>query len=291
MDIVLGTVQFGLDYGVSNTSGKITEEGVSDILSTAWNNGISTLDTAKDYGNSEELIGNLSGNYKWNIITKIPAISAKYIDKESLIFVQKSLEKSMNYLQENCLEAVFVHSCDDLFKPGGENLFKYLEKLKNSGRINKIGVSVYDGQQIDLILDRFEVDIIQLPLSILDQRLIRSGHLEKIKKNGIELHARSIFLQGLLLMPLSRVPKYFSNIYNNLRNFKLLAHKASMSDLEFAVNFIKNIEYVDKIVIGVDTAEQLLEIIKALKIRFRSENFSDIAVYDERYVNPAKWNL
>ena len=291
MDIVLGTVQFGLDYGVSNNSGKISNRNVSDILSTAWNGGISTIDTAIDYGNSEELIGRMSGGYEWNIITKTPGIDSNYISKDYLKLVDKSLKQSMNYLGVKQLEGVLVHSCDDLFKPGGEELFALINDLKNNGKTRKIGVSVYDYKQIDKILDNFGVDIIQLPLSIMDQRLIKSKHLEKIKKYGIEVHARSIFLQGLLLMNLDDVPMYFSKVYGSLRDFKISAREMLMSDIEFAINFVRNVKHVDKMIIGVNTVEQLNEIIKTPNIKLKSSKFCDIAVHDDNYVNPSNWNL
>jgi aryl-alcohol dehydrogenase-like predicted oxidoreductase len=291
MKLALGTVQFGLSYGVSNTHGKTTEQQALDILEYAWRSGINTLDTASGYGDSEKVIGRLVDPYKWNIFTKTPHFSGKKISKDQLKLLDIVFKQSLINLKRSNIDALLVHSAEDLLKPGGIQLFTKIQQLKELGSINKIGVSVYNYKQIDYLLDHYEIDIIQLPINILDQRLIKSGHLKKIKQHGIEIHARSVFLQGLLLMPLHKLPAYFSKIYGNLEKFMIYAHELSLSNIELALGFVQSIEEVDKVIIGVNTVDQLYKIIDASKVKVNQNSYFDLAVFDTDYTNPSNWRL
>ena len=291
MKLALGTVQFGLSDGVSNTHGKTTEQQALDILEYAWRSGINTLDTASGYGDSEKVIGRLVDPYKWNIFTKTPHFSGKKISKDQLKLLDIVFKQSLINLKRSNIDALLVHSAEDLLKPGGIQLFTKIQQLKELGSINKIGVSVYNYKQIDYLLDHYEIDIIQLPINILDQRLIKSGHLKKIKQHGIEIHARSVFLQGLLLMPLHKLPAYFSKIYGNLEKFMIYAHELSLSNIELALGFVQSIEEVDKVIIGVNTVDQLYKIIDASKVKVNQNSYFDLAVFDTDYTNPSNWRL
>ena len=197
----------------------------------------------------------------------------------------------MSDLHRESVDTLLVHSADDLLKPGGIKLFEKITRLKESGLINNIGVSVYNYKQIDYLLDHYKVDIIQLPINILDQRLIRSGHLKKIKKYGVEIHARSVFMQGLLLMPLRTLPSYFSKIYNNIEEFIIQAHNNSLSNIELALGFVQGINEIDKIIVGVNTIDQLRDIINVSKTKVNFKEYSNLAVSDTFYLNPSNWKL
>jgi len=291
MKLILGTVQFGLDYGIANSNGKIVEYQAYKILDFAWKNGINTLDTAASYGDSEKVIGKLSNESKWNLITKVPHFSGHEIGKDQLKFINIAFRQSLHNLQKKSIDTLLIHSVDDLLKIGGDQLLAKIQKFKKSGLVKKVGVSVYNDTQIDFLLNNYDVDIIQLPISIVDQRLIKSGHLRKIKERGIEIHARSVFMQGLLLMPLKAIPSYFSKIYNDIQEFKLCAHKHFLSDIELALSFVQNINEIDKIVVGVDTLDQLREIVNATKIRINHNEYSDLGSSNSFYINPANWKL
>lgn len=291
MKLVLGAVQFGLDYGISNTNGKIGEDQAFKILDFAWQSGINTLDTAASYGDSEQVIGKLSNRNKWNFITKIPHFSGQKISKDQLKFIDIAFKQSLINLQKKYIDTLLIHSVDDLLKTGGDQLFAKIKKLKELGLVNKIGASVYNEKQIDYLLRHYDIDVIQLPVSIIDQRLIKSGHLKKIKEHGIEIHARSVFLQGLLLMPLHKLPAYFSKIYGNLEKFMIYAHELSLSNIELALGFVQSIEEVDKVIIGVNTVDQLYKIIDASKVKVNQNSYFDLAVFDTDYTNPSNWRL
>jgi len=152
LKIVLGAVQFGLDYGISNTYGKIVKHDAKQILKFAYDNNIGMIDTASLYGESEDIIGKSTNNkHNWKIITKTPHFIDDCIDKLQVKQLRESFNQSLLNLNKKYLYGLLLHSCDDLFKPNGDLLFKEMERLKSIGLINKIGVSVYNKYQIDRV--------------------------------------------------------------------------------------------------------------------------------------------
>jgi aryl-alcohol dehydrogenase-like predicted oxidoreductase len=294
MKIALGTVQFGMSYGISNQSGQTKKLEVGRILEYASKEGINMLDTAPSYLRSENVIGELCNNFTssdyWDVITKTPnfkgvnAIGNKQVEK-----LIESFELSRDKLKQKCMYGLLIHSCDDLFLPGGDKLFYVMEQLKKDGVVKKIGVSLYDSSQIDRVLDNFSIDLVQLPVSILDQRLIKSGHLKKLKKYGVEIHARSVFLQGLLLMPLKNLPLWFKPIFGKLKRFHDKAEELNMTKIQLALGFVQSIDEVDKVVIGVNTIKQLLEIVNAISAQIDTDEFSHYHIDNSIFTNPSNW--
>ena len=184
-----------------------------------------------------------------------------------------------------------MHNCDDLFLPGGEKIFSTMEALKKEGLVKNIGVSVYNGEQIDRLLDKYSIDLVQLPINILDQRLMNSGRLSRLKELNVEIHARSAFLQGLLLMPINSIPFWFKPILKVLDEFHLEAKKRGMSVLELAFGFVHNINEIDKVVVGVNTLEQLQEIVNAASIKVNTGDFSNLSINNTIFINPSNWKV
>jgi aryl-alcohol dehydrogenase-like predicted oxidoreductase len=293
MSIVLGTAQFGLNYGVSNKVGKTKNTEVKRILEYAFNNGIKTLDTAAYYGDSERVIGSCIckdfGNNDWSIITKTPVFKCERIESRQINELLKSFKLSQQRIGQNKLYGLLIHSCDNLFLPGGEKLLQTINNLKEDGFVKKIGVSAYSGLQIDRILDNYSIDLIQIPVNILDQRLISGGYLKKLNKYGVEIHARSVFLQGLLLMPIDDLPPWFDSIAGILKRFHIAAEKINISALELALNFVQNIYDIDSVVVGVNRLEQLCNITNSKSLQFDIEKFSYLSIEDESILNPSNW--
>ena len=287
----IGTVQFGMQYGVANNLKKTDVRHVVKILDTAHKEGINALDTAPIYGNSEVVLGEALCGQNWNITTKIPPCEEDVVSASYLKTIKKSLCHSLLSLGVQIVDGLLVHNCDDLFKPGGRDIFFELKKLQSLGLIKKIGVSAYNSRQVEMTLDKFDIDLIQLPINILDQNLLIDGWLKKIKEKGIEIHARSVFLQGVLLMPRHTLPAYFSDIYNNIEDFIGHAHKLSLSCAELALGFVQNIDEIDKIIVGVNTINQLREIIEAKQVDLDIIEFRRISVNDPNYTNPSLWKL
>ena len=289
--IALGTAQFGMSYGISNQLGKTSKYKVEEILLHAHKNGINTLDTASLYGNSEELIGNFAHNAEWDVITKIPTIGNAAICNKQIDALLRSFELSLSKLNQKNIYGLLLHSCDDLFSVGGYRLLQAMEELKKEGFVKKIGVSLYDSNQVDRVLGNYPIDLVQLPVSILDQRLLDSGHLKALKKYDVEIHARSVFLQGLLLMQTSDISSWFDPVKGVLNSFHKEAKKRRISALQLALSFVQSIVEIDKVVVGVNTLEQLHQIIDAMSLRVDIRDFSSLSIRDATILNPSNWRI
>jgi aryl-alcohol dehydrogenase-like predicted oxidoreductase len=290
MKIAIGAAQFGMNYGISNINGKTTQFEVSRILKYAEKNEINYIDTASKYGDSEQTIGSIVEQNKYNIITKTPTFHDENIIRNiHLNELKKSFKQSLNLLKQNHIYGLLAHSCDDLLKPGGDILFEEMERLKLLGIVNKIGVSVYSSYQIEAILDKYTIDLIQLPLNIVDQKILYDGSLLRLKEKGVEIHVRSVFLQGLLLMPLSKLPIYFSAIKPTLKKFHSYANSLSLTSLELAIAFVNNINQVDQVVVGFNSLEQLKEVFLASDVVLDPLDFSDLSINDTNFTNPSMW--
>jgi aryl-alcohol dehydrogenase-like predicted oxidoreductase len=292
--IAIGTVQFGVSYGVSNDGGQTSKHEVNKILQYAHDVGINTLDTASNYGCSEAVIGDFIQNNNnlldFDIVTKIPNFPGDSINDYNICELIENFKLSCEKLGKIFIYGLHIHNCENLFLPGGDKLLREIEQLKIDGFIKKIGISVYNSDQIDRILDNFSIDLIQIPINILDQRLVNSGHLSKLKHNDIEIHARSVFLQGLLLMPIENIDPWFDPIKKVLYRFNIEARKRNLSALQLAFGFVQNIPEVDKIIVGVNTLKQLKEIVNIESTYFDPSEFSCLSVDNLKFINPSNWN-
>ncbi len=284
--IVLGSVQFGEKYGISNVSGQTSIHQVYKILDYALINSINTIDTAPSYGGSEEIIGNIL-NDKWKIITKTKYSNGEVEFEEIVSNFNESLKK----LKVDSVHGLLVHNGDQLLGKDGELIFSAMKKLRDLGVVNKIGVSVYDSIQIKKIINKFEIDIIQLPFNIFDQRLLKDGTLHDLKNKNIEIHARSIFLQGLLLMDIKSIPAYFNPILDTLKKYHTEARYLSMTNLEFALSFVNSVKEIDCLVIGVETLKHLEDMVNSSFLDLDVEKFKSLAIYDKKFINPSNWSL
>ena len=290
MKIGLGTVQFGLPYGVSNTIGRTEEDEVGRILDYARSHGVRVLDTAAAYGDSEEVLGRfLSSNSSFRVVTKTLPIKGAAVDSEAVASVGQRFETSLRNLRQDAIYGLLLHRAGDVLKPGGDSLAAWLTAQKASGRVSKVGVSAYDRETLDSVLDRCPIDIVQLPLNILDQRLLADGYLAQLKAAGIEIHVRSAFLQGLLLMHPEEMPPYFSDIKPHMVELRAFMASHGLSPLEATLGFVSSLDEVDSVVCGVNSLEQLHEIVFAVGKSVPRELFRGFAIDEERIINPSMW--
>jgi aryl-alcohol dehydrogenase-like predicted oxidoreductase len=288
----IGTVQFGTDYGISNPHGQTPVAEVAKIFDLASQQNIAVVDTAPSYGDSETIIGQtLPGGSRFKIITKTPVFGKKSWTRADALQLQKAFQKSLNRLGQATVYGLLVHHADDLLAEGGTGLMAELLDLKRQGRVEKIGVSVYTGSQIDQVLERFSIDLIQLPLSILDQRLIQSGHLHHLKQIGCEIHVRSIFLQGLLLLTPETLPAFFDSAQPKLREFHQAVRAVNSSPQKAALDFVNELTEVDALIVGLNTVQQLQELILALEQPPTDLDFTRFALSQESILNPAQWQF
>ena len=295
MKIGLGTVQFGLDYGISNSQGSTPESEVADILEYAWQNGITILDTASGYGNSEEVLGRTSpANSSFDIITKTPAFPENTIDKTDAEKLIDTFRVSLNRLRQSAIYGLHFHNSGDLMKDGSQHLWEAVQSLKEDGLINKIGVSVYSPREIDILLNKYPLDLIQLPLNVFDQRMSQEGYLKHLKELEIEIHCRSVFLQGLLLMTPDKLPDYFNSIRNMMFQYCEVLQDQDISPLDAAMKFVSQQPEIDCVIVGVNNRSHLTEILNVTKNIDRLTpciDFSTYSINEEAIINPSLWRL
>lgn len=286
MKLALGTVQFGLDYGVANKSGRVSSQEASAILQWAQASGLDTLDTAIAYGDSEAVLGQL-GIEGWNTVTKLPAVPENCQDVVQ--WVHDQIEQSMARLGVSQLHGVLLHRPAQLLEKMGPALYGGLQSIKAQGKTRKIGVSVYGPTELDALFDSYALDLVQAPLNILDRGLVESGWAGRLHDAGVEVHTRSAFLQGLLLMPAAQRPAKFSPWANVWREWDKWLEQDGLTPLQACLRYVTNLPHIDRVVVGVDTAAQLQQIIKAADGKLPSMlEFTDLQ--DARLINPASWN-
>ncbi len=284
--IALGAVQFGMDYGISNNSGQTSINEISRILNLAHKLDISLIDTAISYGSSEKNLGEV-GVRNFNIISKLPSNVLK--NKKSQGLILKHINQSLVRLNKQSLYGFLSHNAADLLSSNGEKIYKVLVEAKKNGLINKIGASVYHPEEIKQLMNYYDLDIIQAPFNIIDNRLIKSSLMRDLYKSNVELHVRSVFLQGLLLMdPSVRLLRFnkWKNLWNNWEEW---LNDLQITPIEACFSYALSFDEISKIIIGVETEQQLQEIanLKLLKSLNIPEN---LQIDDQLLINPANWS-
>ena len=287
MKLALGTAQFGSPYGIANQSGQVSREEVKEILTIARLNYIDTLDTAITYGESETCLGEV-GYDGFKVITKLPAFSENIQNINS--WVNNQMQASLKRLNTSSLYATLLHRPEQLLTSKGDDLWRSLEKLKEDGVVKKIGISISDPSELDYLINSFSIDLVQTPFNLVDQRLSLSGWLEKLNILGVEVHTRSAFLQGLLLMPVTAIHekfKFWLPLFNTWHDWLL---DNNTSAVEACIGFVQAYSQIDKMVVGVDSTQQLKQLIQAEKKPSNSV-WPDINCSDRDLINPANWNI
>jgi aryl-alcohol dehydrogenase-like predicted oxidoreductase len=270
----LGTVQFGQAYGVSNRHGQVARDAASDILKRAAAGGIALLDTATNYGEAESVLAGLDIK-AFRVVTK--TISVKNGVKAVLARARQSAESLR-------ADTLLVHAAADL---SDENLWPALQELKAEGLFSKIGISVYAADEPAFLAERFRPDVMQLPLSLLDQRLLQDGTLARLKALGVELHARSLFLQGLLLM--ETPPPALAYAAPELAAVKSAIRAQGITPLAAALGFVLSQPSIDVALVGVTSPEELEEILAAAAAPLPRLDWQSLALDDERLLTPSRW--
>jgi len=282
----IGTAQLGSDYGIAFTAEKITLEEFQNIMAVARKNGIASLDTAIGYGDSQIILGEI-GVKNWTISTKLPPIPSN-INKID-IWYYNQIESTLRDLKVNKIETLLLHNSRDLTGVAGSRLRSLLLDSRSSGLIRKIGVSVYEPAEITSFYHLFRPNVIQCPFNVLDQRISSSGWLDHLKKDGVEIHARSIFLQGIILRDASELDPYFSSWIEVFLNFSKFCEEFGLTKVEAALGFVKAEPSIDKIIVGVEGLTQFEEILKAYQ-KVMPKLFSD-PCEDKGLVNPFMWEI
>lgn len=282
----LGAAQFGLPYGIANQSGQVDEKEVRRILRVAQAAGLNTLDTAIAYGASEQVLGQI-GVDGWQVVTKLPAIPEQSQDLSA--WMQNSLEASLERLRLKRVAGLLLHTPSQLLSGCGRTIYQALIDLKRQGLVDQIGYSLYSPAELDALWARYPVDLVQAPFNVLDRRFRTSGWLARLHANGVAVHARSIFLQGLLLMDPALRPARFRTWATLWQMWDQWLTARQLTPLQACVGFAMTQPEFDRIIVGVDRMEQLQEILVAAEIGPVTPPAS-LAVEDENLINPSRWN-
>jgi len=280
--LAIGTAQFGLNYGINNEKGELSQEGINSILDYATEKSIDTLDTAYLYGNSEEKIGKYKNREKFKIISKFPYIKD----------INKYINESLNRLKIKQLHAYLSHSFSDI----KENIayIESLYELKEKGLTKKVGFSIYYPEELEFLLDnKVKFDIIQIPYNIMDRRFEKYFPLS-IEK-GFEIHVRSVFLQGLFFKDIENLPSFFSKVKDKIIELQNLGKQFEINLNEILLTFVLSNKFVSRVIIGVDSLAQLrrnvefdfnkcINVLHKIDVDYFLEN-------DENILLPFKWRL
>ena len=286
--IAIGTVQFGLDYGVANKYGQVDLDEANEILKSADHKGIDTLDTSISYGVSEESLGKV-GVGKFKVVTKLPPIPSSVEDVDEWAYDQ--MQSSLTRMNLQTAYGLLVHDTSQLFGSNGSKLAEAMLSLKKQGLVHKIGVSAYGPDEVASVFQKFQIDIIQVPFNVFDRRMLTSGWLQRLNDAGIEIHARSIFLQGLLLLKINEVPENFKKWGSLISFWHKWLEQNNSTALETCLHYPLSLPQIDRVIVGVDNNDQLKEIIEAFNPRNRPFIFPDISCDDELLLNPSNWSI
>jgi len=281
--IILGGAQLGLPYGVLGTGEKLNATEVKDLLDAAESIGIQTIDTAIAYGTSESVIGDYS-NSRFKIITKLPPLPGDVNDVTG--WVRQQIDGSLTRLRTKSIDALLLHHPQDLTGEFGAKLEKVIGELLSEGVMKRFGVSIYAPDELTAIVGHFPIDVVQTPFNIFDQRI--TPWLETLSRKGIEVHARSVFLQGLLISAANARPARFRKWEAHFNQFDNWVSELSMNAISVCLGVALNQPGISHLVVGALNSSQLLETAAQIPkdFSYRSE---DMQSNDPALIDPRVW--
>jgi len=278
----IGTAQFGLNYGISNKLGVTPYNEVAEILDFAIAEGCDTIDTAAAYGTAERIIGSYLSQTNSNCVKVV----SKFKSRNSLM---SDYNSSKELIKQN-LYGYLAHDAAPFIN--NEELREQAVKLRDLENI-RIGASVYSEKEIEELLELRVLDIIQVPINILDHRLIKSGILRELKDHNVEIHVRSVFLQGLFFLPENEISVGFPSAKKAISLVRQLAKENDLTVSDLALLFVNSIPEVDRFIIGVNSPKQLKENFLSLKKSYKNSItqtlLDELNFYDEKVLNPTLW--
>lgn len=284
MKLALGTAQFGLAYGIASPQSQIAYAEAKDIVDYAFSQGMSVLDTAMGYGESETRLGEI-GVPTWKVISKLPEIPS---GENVAAWIDGAVHSSLGKLKIESLYGLLLHRPAQLMGDRGSEIHSCLQRVKTEGLVKKIGISIYQPSELEGVFSIGEVDLVQSPLSVLDRRLITSGWLDRLADRGVEVHSRSVFLQGLLLMTASQRPRKFDRWSALWDRYHSWVRETGLSPLEACLAYVSALPQVSQVVVGVNGLNHIQEILRAQTSQ--APNWSpELETDDEELLNPLAW--
>ena len=283
--IAIGTANFGMQYGVANSQGKLSKKSVSEILGLARSLGVTCLDTANAYGESQKVLGEF-GVHDWRVVSKISTIPQDC--KDISYFVRAQIELILTSLNLSDFETVLVHNSKDLTGESGNEVYEALQDAKSRGQVEKIGVSIYDPNDLESIMSQFQIDVVQAPINVFDNRLQDSGWLDRLASMGVEVHARSVFLQGVLLSAVAQNNDFFKPWKSTFEKWNIFSENSGTTPLINCIKHVNSYEKATFAVVGIDSAQNLSEVFDAFSERPQRIAEDDFGS-DYQLINPGSW--
>jgi aryl-alcohol dehydrogenase-like predicted oxidoreductase len=262
--LCLGTAQFGLPYGIMNAAGQVAEQEVRELLAEAAAAGLTLLDTAQAYGDAEAVLGRtIPTGHSFKLISKLPGQSRIEFTADDRDAWDQAFERSCVRLGQKSLDALLLHNAEDLRKPGSEHLSEWMRTLRQRGLVRRLGVSIYSSRDLDGLPPDL-LDLVQLPLSLYDQRLLVDGTISQLRAQGCAVHARSLYLQGLLLSAAASWPAWVdSAVCEHHVRLEHLAADRGCSLLECALGFARAQLDLEAVVLGLCSRCELQQLLQA----------------------------
>jgi aryl-alcohol dehydrogenase-like predicted oxidoreductase len=287
--IGLGAAQFGMPYGRFNRHGMPGDAAVAAMLARAAHYGLSSIDTAHLYGQSELALGRCAAQLPaFEIVTKTPRFADGAIDAGSAQQLREAFANSLAALRLSSVHGLLIHHAPNLLAPGGERLYDAMLALKRAGLVARIGVSVYDTDIAEAIQARFPMDLVQLPMNVLDQRPLHSGGLARLAAAGVRVHVRSAFLQGLLLADPATLDAHFTGVVPLLERFRQCAADAGISPAHAALHFLLGNADIDRVIVGVESVAHLDQLFADFPPP-AALDYAGFGIDQPEILNPALW--
>jgi len=281
--LVIGCAQFGMPYGLIRNQSKLAQDQVQKVLLKAYENGIRALDTAEAYGDSEEKCVKAvvcTNPRAWDFTTKISPVSKNIPERVA------KLTKSLRGAKTNIL----AHSATEYIE--SERFRSELLSCKQISGVRKIGVSVYTKRDIESVFEKHPPDLLQVPVNLLDKRLVHDGFLEQVWSSGVEVHARSVFLQGMFFSPIAEIGERFPEVLDSIEKLSRICVKEQVSLSQLALAWLRQVPGIDRLVIGVSSVRQLKANVQAFKWEISEEAYKavmDVQIDNETVLDPRLW--
>lgn len=291
--LCIGTAQFGQAYGVTNANGKVPEPLVAQLLNQASASGIRWLDTAQGYGDAEAVLGrSLAAEHEFRIVSKLAAQPQTSFTSLDVVAWEEEFLHSCELLGVDSLDSLLLHAPVDLKKPGANYLEEWLLSLQSRGLVNRLGVSIYTAEDLAGINSEL-LGLVQLPLSLFDQRLLQDGTVSNLRARGADIHARSLYLQGLLLTPANEWPNWISyEMRKHHKKLEDLAQQRNCRLIDLALGFAKSQSDLEAVVVGLCGLDELAELQEAwaMPSPWKEDEWQAWGLHNIENLDPRSWH-